>query len=56
MKRPIYLSHRLDTTLITRDGKFSLVGVFTGKDKKGELDPNRKLVMFVMSEIVKVQR
>ena len=56
VKRPIYLSHRLDTTLITRDGKFSLVGVFTGKDKKGELDPNRKLVMFVMSEIVKVQR
>ncbi len=56
VKRPIYLSHRLDTRLVTRDGKFSLVGVFTGKDKKGELDPNRKLVMFVMSEIVKVQR
>ena len=54
LKFPNYVTHRLSNTTVLRFGKFSFNGVFTAKDEKGEFDPTRKLLVFMMVEKIEV--
>ena len=51
-KFPTFLSHRVQTGQTLAAGRFAMVNTFTGKNEKGELDPSRKILVFVMAEIL----
>ncbi|GAA5496955.1 hypothetical protein Rhal01_03143 [Rubritalea halochordaticola] len=51
-KFPTFLSHRVQTGQTLAAGRFAMVNTFTGKNGKGELDPSRKILVFVMAEIL----
>lgn len=57
VKFPIYDTHRVNTKLTLESGKFVLSHGFTPKDAdaEGELDGERKILVFVMTEIITVK-
>ncbi|SHI42392.1 hypothetical protein SAMN02745181_0090 [Rubritalea squalenifaciens DSM 18772] len=53
-KFPTFLTHRVNTGSTLVNGRFSLVTTFTGKKGNGDLDPSRKILLFVMPEVIKL--
>ena len=56
IKTPLFSAYRVSIRTSLQNGEFSLTHTFTGKDNEGNSDPSKKLLFFVMAEVVPVDR
>lgn len=53
---PKFLTHHANLGLTLRSGKFALANTFSGKDAEGNVDNKRKILVFVMAEVIFVKK